>query len=167
MRARVLIVDDEPEMALEVAEYLEADLGPVGIATSAFEALPRLGPGSTVEVVIVDLRMPGMDGFELIERVQGEQGEASPRFIITTGHGGPAERRKAEALQVAAFIDKPFDLERLRAEVLRCLGEQWSSAEMPLSKATAAGYTQQLEERVDALEGQLRQLQSQLQALRR
>ena len=45
MRARVLIVDDEPEMALEVAEYLEAGLGPVGIATSAFEALPRLGPG--------------------------------------------------------------------------------------------------------------------------
>lgn len=110
MSTPVLLVDDDRPLLHATAQTLELADFAVTALGSAAEALARLGadfPG----VVVSDIRMPGMDGLQLFERIR--QVDAEIPVILVTGHGDVPTAVKAIQDGAYDFIAKPFASERL------------------------------------------------------
>lgn len=120
MSHRVLIIDDEVSLARNIKDYLEVDGfeaevcwdGETGLA--AFDQLPA-------DVVVLDLTLPGIDGFMVLEQLH----ERAPRtkVIVITAHG--TGQTGAAVLQAGAFeyLAKPLALSELRRVVGRAVSE--------------------------------------------
>jgi two-component system response regulator FlrC len=101
---RILVVDDEEGIRSFLAESLELDGHQIEEAASGEEALERLRAKS-FDLVLTDLRMPGMGGMQLLETVQAEQPEVE--FIVLTAHGNVESAVQAMKLGAFDFIQKP------------------------------------------------------------
>ena len=118
MRARVLVVDDDPGVRYTVREILDSaglDVEDVDRGEAALERVRA----SHFDLVITDLRMPGMDGLGLLRALQREP--RPPRVILITAHG--SERVAVDAMKAGAwdYFHKPFELEELLAVVERAV----------------------------------------------
>jgi phosphoserine phosphatase RsbU/P len=117
--ARILVVDDEPGMLRAVERVLSVDHQVVATGHSR-EAL-AIAAEFQPELAIVDIRMPGMDGFELMAQLKAH----FPRLdvILMTGSVDDLDEKLIRAIRSAAFyfIQKPFDREVLRTLVERCV----------------------------------------------
>lgn len=113
---RILVVDDEPSIRLALTELLEADGHQVEAVAHAPAALAALEAGSW-DLVLSDLRMPAMDGLELLAEVRSRHPDIV--FALFTAHGD--ERTAVKALRAGAYdyVPKPFDNEEVRALVGR------------------------------------------------
>lgn len=110
MTMPVLLVDDDRQLLHATAQTLELagfDVTPFGAATDALARIDRTFAG----VVVSDIRMPGMDGLQLFERIGGIDPEVP--VILVTGHGDIPTAVKAIQDGVYDFIAKPFPAERL------------------------------------------------------
>jgi len=116
---RILVVDDEKNMrwalgkALTKAGYqvLEAESGPEALAL-----LQQTAP----HLILLDLKMPQMDGIEALERIKGLHKELP--VIILTAHGTMESAVKAIKLGATDFISKPFELDKLMVTIENALG---------------------------------------------
>ena len=106
----VLIVDDDADTREALSEALAEAGFAVAEVTNGAEALDWISQHGEPDVVLLDLRMPGMDGPELLERIRG--GDA--RVIVLTGD---ASARVARFARDAKLLSKPIDLDALEAEV--------------------------------------------------
>ena len=119
-RSRVLVVDDESSIrellqkTLALAEY-EVDTAPDGRA-----ALERLRLGN-YDLLIADLKMPGMDGLTLIR--EAKRLKADLPVIIITGFSTESSAIEAVNLGVAGYLTKPFRVPQVLAAAARALGE--------------------------------------------
>jgi DNA-binding NtrC family response regulator len=106
LRARVLIVDDEPDIREILCDLLSFDYHCASVS-SAEEALERLST-EKVDLVISDITMGGMSGLQMIPHVL----LISPETVVVMISGGQTIESAIEALRVGAFdyIMKPFDL---------------------------------------------------------
>jgi two-component system NtrC family response regulator len=106
----ILIVDDEKNYTLILAAILEDEGFETLTANSGSEALATLSE-SDVDLVLTDMKMPAMDGIDLLERIK--QADADLPVIMMTAHG--TVEKAVEAMQKGAYnyILKPFDNERL------------------------------------------------------
>jgi len=113
---RVLLVDDEKSFLLSLEEGLKlyAPWLQIHTASDGEEALGILGRNK-VDLLVTDLRMPGMDGFELLERLDG--GFSGPVLVISAHIGGEV-RKRLERLGVKGAIEKPFELEEFAERIL-------------------------------------------------
>ena len=110
MSMLVLLIDDDRQLLRATAQTLElADIAvmPLGSASEALAQLDRDFAG----VVVSDIRMPGMDGLQLFERVRALDPEIP--VVLITGHGDIPTAVKAIQDGVYDFIAKPFPSERL------------------------------------------------------
>ena len=105
-RARVLVVEDEPSLAKALANEL-GRLHDVILASSAAEALSQL-EGASFDVVLCDLRMPGMSGEALYTRLEQINPDHARRFIFMTGVGFGAEVERFLAAAGRPVLEKPF-----------------------------------------------------------
>ncbi|RJX29393.1 MAG: response regulator [Desulfarculus sp.] len=115
---KILVVDDEKNIRLSLSQAL-APLGwPVETAVNGEEALGRLGD-QDLALIILDIRMPGMDGIEVLRRVSEERPDI--RVIMVTAYG--TVERAVEAMKLGAvdFIQKPFSPEQIRDLAQRVL----------------------------------------------
>jgi DNA-binding NtrC family response regulator len=111
---RVLLVDDEEDWVRTMAERMEMrDVGS-GVALNGQEALAIL-EGEVPDVMVLDLKMPGMGGLEVLERVKKEYPEV--QVIILTGHGSDAEEVEARRLGAFAYLTKPVEINLLMEKV--------------------------------------------------
>ncbi len=101
---RILVVDDEEGVRSFLAECLELDGHQIEEAADGQQALERLRSRG-FDLVLTDLRMPGMDGMQLLEKVQAEQPEVE--FIVLTAHGNIESAVQAMKLGAFDFIQKP------------------------------------------------------------
>ena len=116
MPSKVLLVDDEREFIQTLSErLLMRDMGSA-VAYDGESAL-NLIKDDEPEVIIVDLKMPGVDGFEVLRKVK----ETRPQIevIILTGHGSEADRELCMQLGAFAYLQKPVDVEELSATIKR------------------------------------------------
>ena len=119
-RSRVLVVDDESSIrellqkTLALAEY-EVDTAPDGRA-----ALERLRLGN-YDLLIADLKMPGMDGLTLIR--EAKRLKTDLPVIIITGFSTESSAIEAVNLGVAGYLTKPFRVPQVLAAAARALGE--------------------------------------------
>ena len=104
---RVLVVDDDPEFVSAVGELLERNDYGVVPAYSAQEALEKIEKSPTINLALLDLVMPMMDGFTLLEKLK----EQAPGMdvIIITGQGTVQTAVDAIKKGASDFITKPFD----------------------------------------------------------
>jgi two-component system, OmpR family, response regulator CpxR len=108
--SKILLVDDEREFVETLSERLSMrDMGSAVAydGESALELIKEDEP----DVMILDLRMPGIDGIEVLRRVKAKQPEIE--VIILTGHGSDADRDICMSLGAFAYLQKPVDIELL------------------------------------------------------
>jgi len=109
---RVLLVDDNRDAADTLAMVLRTQGAEVQTLYNAVDVLTTLIPHSRV-VVIADLGMPNMDGYELARRIRADSANAGVRLIALSGWGQEADRARAEAAGFDAHFIKPADIEAL------------------------------------------------------
>src|ERR1700678_1803765 len=115
--ARVLIVEDEAHARHYLRELLEGEphVEVVGESSNGVQGLQQIRELSP-DIVFVDVQMPGLDGFGMIDRIAGTR---QPLFAFVTGYGEYAV--KAFEIEAVDYLCKPFDKERLSLSVERVL----------------------------------------------
>lgn len=112
-RPRILLVDDDPAVRSSIAFALEIEGFDVATFDSA-ELLLAEDPGTPHACVVLDHRLPGMDGLALLDRLHAH-GERSPAIIITSN---PSQRLRQRVSEVGAqLIEKPLLCDALTAAV--------------------------------------------------
>jgi two-component system CheB/CheR fusion protein len=109
---RVLAIEDEPEY-LEMLQEVMKSLGhTIVIATSGEQGL-RMATVEKADVVISDVKMPGMDGIELHDRIRALPGYGTTPFIFLTGLSDVSAVKAACSTPGDLLIQKPFPVDRL------------------------------------------------------
>ncbi len=120
-KIKVLLVDDEEAYVRTLAERMEMrDVGS-RVALSGEEALKML-EDEPPDVMVLDLRMPGIDGMEVLERVKKEHPHIE--VIILTGHGSDREEKEARRLGAFEYLQKPADT----AHLLKTVRDAWKKS---------------------------------------
>ncbi|CAO3402420.1 sigma-54-dependent transcriptional regulator [Azospirillum palustre] len=117
----VLLIDDDPEVLDSSRQTLELEGFAVEAVTEPEAGLARLG-ASWPGVVVTDVRMPGMDGFALLERVRAADAEVP--VVLVTGHGDIAMAMRAVREGAYDFIEKPAEPDHLVEVVRRALAHR-------------------------------------------
>jgi PAS domain S-box-containing protein len=120
---RILVVDDEPAIRVSLDRFLRYRGHHVDLAAEGAEALERIDRAATdpFDVIICDLRMPGLPGEELFDALRARDPAWARRIVFITG-AGPNPTRSAElAAAGVPVLHKPFDLNEL-ARVVEALG---------------------------------------------
>jgi DNA-binding NarL/FixJ family response regulator len=127
---RILLVDDQRQVSRVLRSALEVSSRDyiINDVSSAEEALLEISRGP-LDLLVTDLRLPGMSGLELVERVRKINPVA--RSILITGDPTEAVRRKAEALGVIAFLRKPIGTNLFLEIVEETLVEVAAKEEQP------------------------------------
>lgn len=108
--SRVLLVDDEREFVQTLSERLQLrDMGSA-VAYDGESALAMMVEDEP-EVMIIDLKMPGIDGMEILKQVKATRPEIE--VIVLTGHGSETDRKRCMQLGAFAYMQKPVDIEEL------------------------------------------------------
>ncbi len=107
---KVLLVDDEKEFVNTLSERLETRRMTPTIAYDGEEAL-AMADDDQPEVMVLDLKMPGIDGIEVLRRMKKSHPETE--VIILTGHGSATEEKMAAELGAFAYLRKPVDIDEL------------------------------------------------------
>jgi CheY-like chemotaxis protein len=118
-RPRVLLVEDHADTRLMYAEYLrpEYETSEAGDGVAALESLRHVVP----DVIVTDLSLPRMDGFELIARLRADERLRSIPVIALSGYSGPELDARVKAVRPSAVIQKPCLPERLVEELRKQL----------------------------------------------
>ena len=116
-KTRVLVVDDEPSILLEIAGTLKRYYD-VLTATNAEDA-EKILANERVDLLLTDLRLPGKDGLALLEAAKAAVPDLP--VVLLSGHGTIEEAVKAIRLGAADFLEKPFGPERLQVTAERAL----------------------------------------------
>jgi len=125
--ARVYVIDDDPAMR----DSLDFLLGSAGFIVRLFDsaavflnALPELAFGA----VVTDIRMPDIDGIELLRRLNSSPDARKLPVIVMTGHGDVPLAVEAMKLGALDFLEKPFEDERLIGTIETALSQNESGA---------------------------------------
>ncbi len=116
MAVNVLLVDDSDiirKMILKTMRLARIPLGDTFEASNGREALEVL-EDEWVDVILVDINMPVMDGLELIERVRATDGISDLPIVVITTEGADSSMDRFNAMGVTAFLRKPFTPEQIR-----------------------------------------------------
>lgn len=107
---KVLMVDDEEDFVKTLAERMKMRDLDSDVALDGEQAL-RLVEDQVPDVMVLDLKMPGIDGMEVLRRVR----KAYPQVqvVILTGHGSEKDEAEAKRLGAFAYLRKPVEIEKL------------------------------------------------------
>jgi DNA-binding NtrC family response regulator len=151
----VLIVDDDVALLEALPEALRLRMGGVTVETadSAAAALDRIADRD-YDAIVTDIRMPGMDGLELLDEIRTRKPD-TPTLIIT-GHGD--NELVVHALRGGArdFIQKPIDRDYFVAALYRAIREHVSARRSKERHVAMESWADELERVVEKLEQELR-----------
>lgn len=116
MSQHILIVDDEKNIAISVDYLLRREGYEVSVAHDGEEGL-RLIRSDRPDLVLLDIMMPKMNGFQVCEAVKQDPALADVRIVMLTAKGRDAEKEKGLALGADAYITKPFATRELVSQV--------------------------------------------------
>jgi two-component system, cell cycle response regulator len=118
---KVLIIDDSTTTRAVVKVYLSGHSLEFLEASNGTEGL-QLARESQPDAIIIDLKMPGMDGMTFCRRVRAEPGIKSTPIILITGVRGPEVRTEALRAGASVFLTKPIDVPTLAKVILSYVG---------------------------------------------
>jgi CheY-like chemotaxis protein len=115
----ILVVEDDEIQAKIVARYLEKDGHQLRLAHDGEAALAMLQDGPLPQLVLLDVELPGIDGFAVLEQLRAAPETQNIRVIMLTGQADRADLAKGVVLGANGYITKPFQPEQLRQAVRR------------------------------------------------
>jgi len=118
-KLKVLLVDDEKEFVDSLSERLELRNLEADIAYDGEQALEAIKEGKH-DVMVLDLRMPGINGIEVLRRVKKSNPDV--QVVVLTGHGTEKDEARAKKLGAIAYMKKPVDIDHL----VGALHKAWS-----------------------------------------
>jgi DNA-binding response OmpR family regulator len=121
MSKKVLVVDDEPNIVMSLRFLMEREGYQVEVAPTGEAALDALGR-EPADLVLLDVMMPDVDGFEVCQRIRTSSAWAATKIIMLTAKGREVEREKGLALGADAYVTKPFSTRDLVVRVKQMLG---------------------------------------------
>lgn len=111
-RHRILVVDDDEHIQKSLSQYLEMEDFEVEVASSGQEALDRAAL-QAFDLVLLDIMMPEMDGFEVVESLRAQEATSRVPIILLTARGQDTDVLKGYHLGVSSYLTKPFNLDEL------------------------------------------------------
>lgn len=152
MSAQLLLVDDEPGVRISVKEYLQEVGGfEVQVASNANEALQMLEK-QTPDLVISDIMMPQLDGYEFLKKLRDDPRFKNLPVIFLTARGMTTDRIKGYQAGVDAYLSKPFEPDELIAMVENLLGRRTANNE-----TTSSTELEQIAQQIAAIRAMLDQ----------
>jgi len=122
-RQVILVVEDDTDTRLAIGEYLKTVFPDARILMSeSGEAALELAGRTLPRVIVLDLRLRGIGGFEFAERLRAQRGTDGVAIVALTGDMSPDTLMKAEAAGFTAFLRKPADMDRLEMVLRPLLG---------------------------------------------
>lgn len=121
MKKKILIIDDEEDLTF----FVKANLELVGdyeviIATSGKEGV-AIASSQNVDLILLDIMMPKMDGFEVLEKIKESKGTLAIPVIMLTAKGDIDSKLKAAGLYDEDYIVKPVQVEILKIKIEEAL----------------------------------------------
>ena len=121
---KILIVDDEPGMRMLLEQTLE-DIEEKGIelltASNGEEAINQI-KSEKPALVFLDVMMPGMDGFEVCNRIKNEFGMKNIYVLMLTAKGQDIDKKRGNEVGVDSYMTKPFDPDEIVKKSTEVLG---------------------------------------------
>jgi DNA-binding NtrC family response regulator len=115
MIANVLLVDDEAPFVEALAKRLEKRGVTISTAMSGAEALEKLKAKSNIDIVVLDVKMPGMDGIDTLKAIKAER--PMVEVIMLTGHATVESAIEGMKLGALDYLMKPCEMEILLAKL--------------------------------------------------
>lgn len=119
--AVVLVVEDDEIQAKVIGKFLEQDGHQVRLAHSGAEAQAMLREKPLPALVLLDVELPDMDGFSVLEQIRAQRATQNLRVIMVTAHAAEADLAKGVVLGASGYLTKPFQRAMLKAAVGRLL----------------------------------------------
>ena len=135
-RGRVLIIDDDESMRIACSQTLESGGFSVSLAGNGSQALDRVRQES-FDVALLDLKMPGMPGMEVLKRLKQESPNTA--VIIITGYAAIESAVEAIKLGAYDYLPKPFTPEALTATVMERATRPGELSRMRASARNSSG----------------------------
>ncbi len=121
MTKQILFVDDEPNIVISLEFLMRREGFKVEVARDGEEALTRIRQDRP-DLVLLDVMMPKVNGFEVCQAVRADPSLAAVRIVMLTAKGREAEIAKGLALGADAYVPKPFSTRDLVVQVKSLLG---------------------------------------------
>jgi excisionase family DNA binding protein len=119
---KILIIDDEPVTLAALADaFTWAGQYKVEVAQDGYEGLIRVG-SFRPDVLVLDIRMPGLNGFQVCRRVKADPLTRPTRILAVSGYAQGDTTARAFEAGADGFLEKPIEFGRLRTEVDRLVG---------------------------------------------
>ena len=119
-RPIIMIVDDDMDSLLPLKRSLERENYKVVEAYSGHEALQK-ATAETPDVILLDLMMPGMDGYEVCNRLKKEMSLKNTQIILLTARDDVSDKVRGLELGADDYVTKPFNLNELKARIKTAL----------------------------------------------
>jgi two-component system, OmpR family, alkaline phosphatase synthesis response regulator PhoP len=116
MSKRILIVDDEPNIVLSLEFLIRREGYEVAVAADGEAALQEMA-GKTPDLVVLDVMLPKMNGFEVCRRIRADPRWQATKVIMLTARGRDTEVAKGIGVGADAYVTKPFSTRDLVAEI--------------------------------------------------
>src|SRR4051794_3905598 len=120
---RILVVDDEEDIRQSLSGVLE-DEGYAVAASESGEACLAALPGGEFELVLLDIWLPGIDGMEVLTRIQEMPIGERPEVVVISGHGSIEAAVRATKLGAFDFLEKPLSIEKVAVVVKNALSRR-------------------------------------------
>ncbi len=147
MPAKILVVDDEPHLQRVVSLYLRGRDYEVRTAPNGLDAI-QIVADNRPDLIIADISMPGMDGFELCSRLRRDPATRTIPFIFLTAKDQDTDKIKARKVGADDYLTKPCPLDQLAERVETVMDRIEQAKKIPLDRIGLSG---QLED-VDVLD---------------
>ncbi len=121
MGKRILIVDDEPSIVVSLEWLMKREGFETAVADDGEAALAEIAR-SAPDLVILDIMLPTMNGFEVCQRIRSERRWDGVRILMLTAKGRDTEVAKGLGLGADAYVTKPFSTKDLVAQIRQMIG---------------------------------------------
>lgn len=134
---KILLVDDEEEFVKTLSERIEMRDVKSDVALNGEEALKAMDE-DLPDVMVLDLKMPGIDGLEVLRRTK----KAYPgvQIIMLTGHGSEKDEKEARRLGVFEYLQKPVEFEKLMRTIIKAYKSKFESSMVAATFAEAGEF---------------------------
>ena len=126
MAEKILLVDDDAEFRSEFKDFLEGYS--VAEAGNAQETLDILKKPNDIDLILLDIRLPGMDGLTLLKKIK--ETAPDPAVVILTGHSSKDVAIKALKLHADDYLEKPLDVLKAKDVIERLLEDRQGAGDM-------------------------------------
>ena len=136
-KIKILLVDDEKEFVETLSERIRMREHKSDVALDGEEALKQMDD-DLPDVVVLDLKMPGIDGMEVLRRIR--KAYPNVQVIMLTGHGSDKDEKEARKLGAFEYLQKPVEIETLMKKIKKAYKQKFESSMMAATFAEAGEF---------------------------